>query len=203
VCYYEESLGRRPAPAVWAHRHLPREICGVCGRCQGVSNLILIIQIPNSQGDCFTPSGFAMTHDTKFFKCVRPLKKISRPSMGRDEFPRYHPIGPLPAHSARRTSASLLTLGLRIGLLSMNRIYPVPTVHPTGSRGNFDWVWLSAAFSRHSASLATSANLLSSFTAVDLARLLPVIIAGFNRMSRLENNDRFSHCGWYNLHHAL
>jgi uncharacterized protein len=58
---------------------------------------------------------------------------------------------------------------------------------------------LSADFSRHSASLATSANLLSSFTAVDKARLLPVIIAGFNRMSRLQFYDnRFPFRDWYN-----
>jgi hypothetical protein len=90
----------------------------------------------------------------------------------------------------RRTSASLLTLGLRIGLVCRGF---APAVHPTGSRGNFDGFGLSAAFSRHSASLATSANLLSSFTAVDLARLLLAIIAGFNWMSRLA--DASNGCG--------
>jgi len=45
-------------------------------------------------------------------------------------------------------------------------------VHRSGSRGNFDWVGLSAVLSQGGASLATSANLLSPVIAVGKARLL-------------------------------
>jgi hypothetical protein len=106
-------------------------------------------------------------------------------------------LDPCGSTQCRQTSAARVTSGGRVGLLCGGF---VPAVHPAGSRGNFVWFGLSAVFSRHGASLATSANLLSSFTAVDKARLLPAIIAGFNRMSRLAGRAKRSasgaHCVW-------
>jgi len=58
-------------------------------------------------------------------------------------------------------------------------------IHLGGSRGNFGWFAPSAGFSNPRASLAASANLLSSVTVFEKARLLTLIIFKNHEMSRL------------------
>ena len=104
---------------------------------------------------------------------------------GREGFPAVPPRLALRPALRRRTSASLVTPGLRLELICTGAMYCAPTVHSNGSGGNFGQLAARAGVSVCApASLSASADLLSSVIACGKGRLLGLIIARNNGLSR-------------------